>query len=211
MYSWQRWLATQCLSSSYFLFCFLFFSHCVVVCCKKQPHFVLLVGKCGRMLLLLMIEPNRTHVINANETLKKETKREKKVKGRREVGGGEKGKATLQQLPFARMAIHNQTLPPPPIPSTHTLLCHGGGSALLPRKLRPLLRRMLTAIDPSRSSGTSRGANAMCFSFTWSEGGSSGQRAEKLSKDVNGEVLLQKAKGCGGIFFESFFTFFQIS
>lgn len=88
VYSWQRSLATQCLSSSYFLFCFLFFSHCVVVCCKKRPHFVLLVGKCGRMLLLVMIESNRTHVINANETLKKETKREKKVKGRREVGGG---------------------------------------------------------------------------------------------------------------------------
>lgn len=85
VYSWQRWLATQCLSSSYFLFGFLFFSHCVVVCCKKRPHFVLLVGKCGRMLLLLMIESNRTHVINANETLKKETKREKTVKGRREA------------------------------------------------------------------------------------------------------------------------------
>lgn len=59
----------------------------VVVCCKKWPHFGLLVGKCGRMLLLLMIEPNRTHVINANETLKKETKREKKSKGQARGGG----------------------------------------------------------------------------------------------------------------------------
>lgn len=71
---------------------------------------------------------------------------------------------TRVQLPFTGTTARGPTPP-----NTHTRLHHG--ATPLPRKLRPLPRRTLAAIDPSCSGAASHAANATWFFFHLEGGG----------------------------------------